>query len=63
MYFDKKKQCFVADDGSKLKLTESLVNKYPTFCDHSHSGDKEEACIIKRVARYHNYLRRELGIK
>lgn len=64
MYFDKKKKCFVADDGSKLKPTKSLVHGYPTYCDHiTHTAENNDACIKRRVARYHAYLKRELGVE
>ncbi len=62
MKFDQAKKCFVNDDGSRLKPTRSLVDQYPTYCDHStHYGEVEDTCIKRRVARFHAYLRRELG--
>lgn len=69
MYFDKDKQCFVNDDGSKMKPTVSLTRYYLT-CDHNKVfktnqcvENREGLCYqaYKRLYRWHNYLAKELS--
>ena len=73
MYFNKEKSCFVNDDGSKMKVTESIAVKYALGCtvawgdrhaDQMSHNQFTDSCA-KRHARYKAYLSKELnrGIK
>ena len=66
MKFDKEKSCFVNDDGSKLKPTVSLVNKYRLPCGHigfkSMPIHDVNTCKFVAVhARWRCYLSKELN--
>jgi hypothetical protein len=49
--FDKEKSCFVADDGSKLHPTYSVVNRFGNCCVNMHRSqrDRWQAWLVKEL--------------